>query len=146
MSTDTRSYYEKQLDSIDFTPTAEGYPAHAIFGSAGKTTKALAITAESAAAIVAKLCAVFMFPAERPAAVAPAPAKTRLYVAYKIGRDANGNKLVKVSTSGRGGFSIQTNGNLPQTDRDGVTTATDAEVCAYVSKHGTWRQRRILDI
>ena len=71
---------------------------------------------------------------------------TRNYHEYTIGRDTNGNKVVRVKTSGRRGFSIQTNGNLPQTHRDGVTVETDAEVCAYVAAHGTARQKRILGI
>ena len=75
----------------------------------------------------------------------PQPAKPRLYV-YTIGRDKNGNKLLRVKTSGRGGFAIQTNGNLPRTHRDGVTAATDAEVCDYVRRHGSERQKRILGI
>lgn len=144
---DTHNYYERELDLIDFTGE---HSAHVIFGSEGKVTKALAVNRESAAAIVSKLCALFFVdltlahqtPAPAPA---PVPAKTRLYVSYKIGRDVNGNKILRVQ-SREGGFSIQTNGNLPQTHRDGVTSETDAEVCAYVAKHGTERQKRILGI
>jgi hypothetical protein len=66
-------------------------------------------------------------------------------VSYKTGRDRNGNKIVHCS-SRKGGFTIQTKGNLPRTHRDGVTAETDAEVCAYVAAHGTMRQKRILGI
>ena len=69
----------------------------------------------------------------------------RPHVNYTIGRDKNGNKTLRCS-SVEGGFSIQTNGNLPHTHRDGVTEATDAEVCAYVRRHGGDRRRRILGI
>ena len=67
------------------------------------------------------------------------------YVNYKTGRDKNGNKTLRCS-SVEGGFSIQTNGNLPRTHRDGVTVETDAEVCEYVARHGGDRRRRILGI
>ena len=141
MRNDTRNYYEIQLAKIDFT---RAHSAQVIFGSEGVSTKAMAVNAESAAAIIAKLVEVFMFPAVRPE-TAPAPVEHAHHVNYKTGRDKNGNKILHCS-SVDGGFSIQTNGNLPQTHRDGVTTATDAEVCAYVRRHGTERQKRILDI
>ena len=143
MSMDTRNYYERELDLIDFTGK---HPAKMLIGSEGKTTKALDINRESAAALVSKLCSVFFVDLTLANTMKPAPVKSRLYVYYTIGRDRNGNKLVHVKTSGRGGFSIQTNGNLPQTHRDGVTVETDAEVCAYVAAHGTTRQKRILGI
>lgn len=141
MSNDTRNYYEIQLAKIDFTRT---HSAQVIFGSEGVSTKAMAVNAESAAAIIAKLVEVFMFPAVRPEAEA-APVERAHHVSYKTGRDKNGNKIVHCS-SREGGFTIQTNGNLPQTHRDGVTAGTDAEVCAYVAKHGNARRKRILGI
>ena len=63
---------------------------------------------------------------------------------YKIGRDVNGNKVVRVSIPGERGFSIQTNGNLPSTERDGVTYQTDNEVCDYIKRYGTPRQKELL--
>lgn len=139
MSKDTRNYYERELEQIDFNGA---HPAKILIGSEGKTTHTLDINKESAVALIHKLTAFLIAP-ERDD---PQPAKPRLYVYYTIGRDKNGNKLVYVKTSGRGGFSIQTNGNLPQTHRDGVTASTDAEVCAYVRRHGSERRKRILDI
>ena len=140
---DTRNYYERELDLIDFSGP---HPAKIIIGSEGNTTRALDINRESAVALVSKLCSVFFVDLTLANTMKPAPVKSRLYVYYTIGRDRNGNKLVHVKTSGRGGFSIQTNGNLPQTHRDGVTAGTDAEVCAYVRRHGGDRRRRILGI
>jgi hypothetical protein len=66
-------------------------------------------------------------------------------VNYKTGRDKNGNKILRCSGV-EGGFSIQTNGNLPQTHCCGVTAGTDAEVCEYVARHGNARRKRILGI
>jgi hypothetical protein len=140
MSNDIRNYYERELDLIDFNGE---HPAKILIGSEGKTTRTLDINKESAVALIHKLAAFLI---DDPLPPDPAPAKSRLYVYYTIGRDKNGNKLVHVKTSGRGGFSIQTNGNLPQTHRDGVTSETDAEVCAYVRRHGSDRRKRVLDI
>ena len=140
MSKDTRNYYERELEQINFNGE---HPAKILIGSEGKTTRTLDINKESAVALIHKLTAFLI---DDPPPPDPAPVKSRLYVYYTIGRDKNGNKLVRVKTSGRGGFSIQTNGNLPQTHRDGVTSETDAEVCAYVRRHGSERQKRILDI
>ena len=67
------------------------------------------------------------------------------HVNYTTGRDKNGNKTLRCY-SVEGGFTIQTNGNLPRTHRDGVTASTDAEVCEYVARHGNARRRRILGI
>ena len=139
MSKDTRNYYERELDLIDFNGE---HPAKILIGSEGKTTRTLDINKESAVALIHKLTAFLIAPERAD----PQPTRARLHVCYSIGRDKNGNKLLRVKTSGRGGFSIQTNGNLPQTHRDGVTSETDAEVCAYVRRHGTARQRRILGI
>ena len=66
---------------------------------------------------------------------------------YKIGRDRNGNKTVRVSpVNGTRGFSIQTQGNLYQTNRDGVGEWTPSEVAGYVRAVGTPRQRAIMGI
>ena len=69
----------------------------------------------------------------------------------KIGMDINGNKLAKVSSTGRRGFSIQTNGNLPYCHRLGIgdvlkdgephTRHGIHEVVSYVFEHGTETQR-----
>ena len=75
-----------------------------------------------------------------------APVERAHHVNYKTGRDRNGNKILRCSSREGGGFTIQTNGNLPATHRDGVTTGTDAEVCAYVVKHGNARRKHILGI
>ena len=66
---------------------------------------------------------------------------------YKIGRDTNGNKIVRISPGkGERGFSIQTQGNLYQTNRDGVGVWTPSEVAGYVRALGTPRQRAIMGI
>lgn len=65
---------------------------------------------------------------------------------YKMGRDINGNKVVKVKPEGGRGFSIQTNGNLPQTDRCGVGDWTRGEVLAWVLKHGSARERLVMGL
>jgi hypothetical protein len=41
-------------------------------------------------------------------------------------------------------FSIQTNGNLQETDRNGVCENTEKEVKAYISKAGTDHQKQLL--
>ena len=141
MSKDTRNYYERELDLIDFN---EEHPAKILIGSEGRTTKTLDINRESAAALVSKLCSVFFVDPAPANTMKPAPFE-RPHVNYTTGRDRNGNKTLRCS-SVEGGFTIQTNDNLPQTHRYGVTSVTDAEVCAYVRRHGTDRQRRILGI
>jgi hypothetical protein len=65
-------------------------------------------------------------------------------ITYKIGYDSNGNKVCRVSCGGERGFSIQTNGNLPNTHRDGVCKLTEHEVETYILSHGTKRQKAIL--
>jgi len=44
---------------------------------------------------------------------------------FTISRDLNGNKVCKVRPLRGRGFSIQTNGNMPETDRKGVCDATE---------------------
>ena len=66
---------------------------------------------------------------------------------YKIGRDRNGNKIVKISpVNGERGFSVQTLGALSRTHRDGVGEWTPAEVADYVAMFGTTRQCVIMGI
>lgn len=65
---------------------------------------------------------------------------------YKIGRDVNGNKVCRVKPQNGRGFSIQTNGNLIRTHRDGVGRWTQREVAAYVLQHGTEKQAVALGI
>ncbi len=68
---------------------------------------------------------------------------------YKLSRDTNGNRIVKIKNIGMGtrGFSIQTLGNLPRTHRNGlVKFVTANEVVNYVTKYGTDRQKQALEI
>lgn len=62
----------------------------------------------------------------------------------KMGRDINGNKIVKISFPGRGikGFSIQTNGNLPETDRTNEPNLY--EIVNYTLAFGTKREKQII--
>lgn len=53
--------------------------------------------------------------------------------AYTISRDANGNKTLRVKIGDARAFSIQTNGNLPTTHRDGIGRHTQPEVDAYLA-------------
>ena len=69
---------------------------------------------------------------------------------FKLGRDVNGNKLLKVSF-GKGfrGFSVQTLGNLPRvhkaTSLNEVSHATiENELHAFVKEFGTDRQKDLL--
>lgn len=70
----------------------------------------------------------------------------------KISRDLNGNKIVSLKFSNGTGFSIQTNGNLPQTHKlhpgkispTDVTEFVEPEVKEYVRKYGTSRQKSIM--
>jgi len=68
-----------------------------------------------------------------------------------LGRDTNGNKLVKVGHSG-GSFTIQTNGNIPTAHRHTGKVDPEShgkimdEVHAHVSSYGTDRQKKILGI
>lgn len=64
---------------------------------------------------------------------------------YSIGRDRNGNRVLRVKPRHGRGFSIQTLGNLPETDRDGVTGHTAGEVGLWVAKFGTERQKQIME-
>jgi hypothetical protein len=58
-----------------------------------------------------------------------------------IGKTSNGLKTVKVTFDNDDkGFSIQTNGNLPETHRNGVCETTIKEVIGYVFNNGTESQ------
>lgn len=65
---------------------------------------------------------------------------------YTTGRDVNGNKVCRVKPAGGRGFSIQTNGNLPLTDREGIVPGSKWEIRDWVRKYGTKRQRELLGI
>ena len=63
-------------------------------------------------------------------------------------RDRNGNKIIAIKPHGERGFSIQTNGNLPRTNRMTRDTIdsfiASNEIYAYVKKYGTKRQKEVL--
>jgi hypothetical protein len=65
-----------------------------------------------------------------------------MITSLKIAMDRNGNKVLRIKNDGRS-FSIQTNGNLPITHRWGVVPNTFKEVCDYLSKYGTMKQKEI---
>lgn len=65
-----------------------------------------------------------------------------------LARDVNGNKILKLEKSdlsGKRGFSIQTNGNLPQTHKMETETfdraVAVAEIKDFVSRYGTISQK-----
>lgn len=67
----------------------------------------------------------------------------------KLGRDTNGNKLLKVSfVDGTRGFSVQTNGNLPKTNsmskHDFIHSRAENELRGYIKEYGTERQKELL--
>jgi 16S rRNA C1402 N4-methylase RsmH len=66
-----------------------------------------------------------------------------------IGRDTNGNKILKVTFRDKTrGFSIQTNGALPETHRMTQDTfinhIAEGELNQYVKTYGTKRQKELL--
>ncbi len=69
-------------------------------------------------------------------------------VKFKFGQDANGNRTIKITRPGKRGFSIQTNGNLPQThamSKDSLNAHIVHDECrAYCGIYGTKNQRNIL--
>lgn len=65
---------------------------------------------------------------------------------YHLGRDLKGNKTVLVCGHSKRVFSIQTNGNLPRTHRDGIGEWTPDEVQAHVRLVGTKHQKLALGI
>ena len=72
----------------------------------------------------------------------PNPMKTQ----FTISRDRNGNRICRVKLGSAREFSIQTNGNLPATHRNGICDQTAREVVEYVRHVGTPRQRHLLEI
>lgn len=66
--------------------------------------------------------------------------------------DANGNKIVRVKVERPAGrrqrhsFTVQTNGNLPEIHRDGITYFSLHHILDYVVAHGTPRQLEILEL
>ena len=67
----------------------------------------------------------------------------------EIGRDKNGNSIVRVKIEGCRGFSVQTNGNMPKTHSTIVRGEfnpyiAENEVMAYVKTYGTEYQRDLL--
>jgi len=140
MSKDTRNYYERELEQIDFNGA---HPAKILIGSEGKTTHTLDINKESAVALIHTLTAFLIAPEpkEEPSGyVAPAG------LTFILKMDRNGNKILRVGRGGRGFICIQTNGNLPQTHRSGIVEATAWEVADYVGRYGTKRQRAIMGL
>lgn len=134
------NYYEQELAKINFTgPT----PATILVGSEGCVTKTLNLNAECAAALINKLVEVFIL---KPTA-APTVEEYKRFPTFsaRIQRDRNGNQTLRVSVNGRG-FSIQTNGNLPETHKDGICARTAEEVRNYVRKYGTKRQKQICGV
>ena len=63
----------------------------------------------------------------------------------KISRDINGNKVLRIKPRGASrGFSIQTNGNLPMTERQGICGYTIDEIVAHINACGTKAQRQAI--
>ena len=66
---------------------------------------------------------------------------------FDISRDVNGNKICRVKVAGFRAFSIQTNGNMPRTHRNGFSPSyTPQEVCGYVREFGTEAQKSALNV
>lgn len=64
---------------------------------------------------------------------------------FRVDRDRNGNRIVRIIPAKARGFSIQTNGNLLRTHAGGYSSDyTPDEVRAYVRKYGTARQKAIM--
>lgn len=64
---------------------------------------------------------------------------------YQIARDINGNKVCRIRVYGCRAFTIQTNGNMPKTHRDGVGPWTSGEALSYAREFGTAKQREALN-
>jgi hypothetical protein len=71
-------------------------------------------------------------------------------IKFKYGMDTNGNSIIKVSRKGYRGFSVQTNGNLPQTHymrtHEVNTHIIHDELLAYCGIYGTANQVKVLSI
>ena len=66
----------------------------------------------------------------------------------KLSKDVNGNKTLKVMPHGERGFSIQTNGNLPETHRmskhDFDHSLAINELNGWIKLYGTDREKDLL--
>jgi hypothetical protein len=61
-----------------------------------------------------------------------------------IAIDKNGNKVVKFSPRvGGRGFSVQTNGNLPYTQLNGIGEKTRGELLEHICRYGTKRKIKL---
>ncbi len=66
---------------------------------------------------------------------------------YSIDHDINGNKICRVKVYGHRAFSIQTNGNLLNTDRYGFSESyTPGEVSSYIRQFGTDKQKATIGV
>ena len=67
------------------------------------------------------------------------------YFKFQLSYDINGNKIVKIKKVGYRGFSIQTNGSLPETHRMDKKYINKQvvfdEVKTYVLNYGTENQK-----
>ena len=64
----------------------------------------------------------------------------------RIKHDINGNRCLSLDShdlGGARGFSIQTQGNLPQTHRNGIGEHTLPEVREYIRDYGSKRQKEL---
>ena len=86
MDKDTRNYYERELDLIDFNGCS---PLKILIWSDGKTTRPLDINKESAAALIHRLTAFLIAPEradpQQQIDEGTAAAYRRGYAAYQIG-------------------------------------------------------------
>ena len=89
MSNDTRNYYERELDQIDFTGE---HPAKILIGSEGKVTRTLDVNRESAAAIVSKLCSVFFVDLTLANTMKPAPVERAHHVSSRRAATRTGTR------------------------------------------------------
>ena len=68
----------------------------------------------------------------------------------EIRKDRNGNKILYYSNGYYRGFSVQTNGNLPETHKmnkeDFSPLTAQKELNEYVEKYGTEREKGLLGI
>ena len=67
------------------------------------------------------------------------------YISLSLDRDTNGNKTLRLSFPKFRGFTVQTNGNLPETHRMTPETfdyqVAINEVREHIKRFGTLRQR-----
>ena len=69
----------------------------------------------------------------------------------KKAKDANGLTVAKVTVQGKRGFSIQTNGNLPEIHREFVWEGksfsnNEREIRDWVREHGTDNQKETVKL